>query len=98
MWTSSAEEALRSLQADIVPENIRGRLIGFLESMSNVGSSIGAPIAGFIWDHFHGRDIGLPWSLDGTMIPFLVSGLLGIFTVLMVHVVINEKRIARVRS
>jgi len=82
--------ALRALQADIVPENLRGRLIGLLESMTNMGSVVGAPLGGFLWDCFHGRDFGLPLSLDGTTVPFLISGVMGIITVTMVLVTVKE--------
>ena len=83
--------ALRALQADIVPENVRGRLIGLLESMTNMGSVIGAPLGGFLWDAFQGRDFGLPAPFDGTMIPFLLSGIVGIFTISMVHFLVHEE-------
>ncbi len=83
--------ALRALQADIVPENLRGRLIGLLESMTNMGSVVGAPLGGFLWDCFQGRDFGLPYPLDGTMVPFLLSGVMGIATVMMVHLTVKER-------
>lgn len=85
-----ASPALRALQADIVPEAIRGRLIGVLESMSNVGSVIGAIAGGLLWDYFHGLDLGLPYSLDGTVIPFLISGGLGVATVSMVQILVRD--------
>jgi MFS transporter, DHA1 family, multidrug resistance protein len=84
--------ALRALQADIVPEHVRGRLIGLLESMMNMGSVVGAPLGGFLWDHFHGRDFGLPSPFDGTMVPFVLSGAMGIATVMMVHLMVKEAR------
>lgn len=87
--------ALRALQADIVPEHIRGRLIGLLESMTNMGSVVGAPLGGFLWDYFHGRDFGLPQPLDGTLIPFLLSGLMGLATVSMVLITVKERKKAR---
>jgi len=83
--------ALRALQADIVPEKMRGRLIGLLESMTNMGSVVGAPLGGFLWDCFHGRDFGLPSPLDGTIIPFMISGIVGIMTVSMVHLLVKER-------
>lgn len=82
--------ALRALQADIVPEHIRGRLIGLLESMTNFGSAIGAPLMGFLWDCFHGRDFGFLITLDGTMVPFLLSGVMGFMTITMVLVTVKE--------
>lgn len=84
--------ALRALQADIVPENVRGRLIGLLESMTNMGSVVGAPLGGFLWDLYHGRDFGLPWGLDGTVVPFVLSGVIGIATIMMVHATVEDRR------
>jgi len=83
--------ALRALQADVIPENTRGRLIGVLESMANIGSVVGAIAGGLLWDSFHGIDLGLPPPADGTWIPFLISGLLGIFTITLVQVTVRER-------
>lgn len=87
-----ASPALRALQADTVPEKVRGRLIGMLESMSNLGSVIGSPIGGLLIDMYYGRDIGLPPPIDGTMIPFFVSGGLGLFTVTLVFLMVKERK------
>ena len=89
-----ASPALRAMQADSVPSNVRGRLIGMLESMSNIGSVIGAPVGGLLWDAFHGRDLGMASLMDGTMIPFIVSGLMGLFTVTLVLLFVQERRLA----
>jgi MFS family permease len=86
-----ASPALRALQADTVPEQVRGRLIGMLESMSNFGSVLGAPIGGLLLDAYYGVDLGLP-VIDGTMIPFFVSGGLGLFTVSLVMLFVKEQR------
>jgi MFS family permease len=83
--------ALRAMQADTVPEEVRGRLIGMLESMSNLGSVLGAPMGGLMLDLFYDMDLGMPQPLDGTMIPFLVSGALGIFTVSLVQMFVKER-------
>ncbi|OGS42968.1 MAG: hypothetical protein A3K76_01385 [Euryarchaeota archaeon RBG_13_57_23] len=88
-----ASPALRALQADNVPEEIRGRLIGMLESMANFGSVLGAPVGGLLWDHYHTSDRGILPFTDGTMIPFIVSGLLGIFTVTLVLFLVRERRV-----
>lgn len=90
--------ALRALQADIVPERLRGRLIGLLESMMNMGSVVGAPLGGFLWDQFHGRDFGLPYPLDGTMVPFLISGVMGILTVSFVLVFVREHGLEKMKE
>lgn len=86
-----ASPALRALQADTVPEKVRGRLIGMLESMSNFGSALGAPIGGLLLDTYYGVDLGLP-VIDGTMIPFFVAGFLGLFTVSLVTMFVRERK------
>ena len=85
-----ASPALRAMQADNVPEEVRGRLIGLLESMSNMGSVFGAPIGGLLLDTYFGVDLGLPSPIDGTMIAFFVSGGLGLFTVSLVWLLVKE--------
>jgi len=87
--------ALRALQADVVPEAIRGRLIGVLESMSNGGSVVGGVIGGLMWDYFNGMDLGMTPPFDGTMIPFVISGLLGVLTVSLVFLFVKEKELAQ---
>jgi len=93
-----ASPVLRALQADNVPEDVRGRLIGLLESMSNLGSVLGAPIGGFLLDRYYGVDLGLPSPVNGTMIPFFVSGALGLFTVCLVILYVKERRPRQVSS
>lgn len=83
--------ALRALQADTVPEAVRGRLIGMLESMSNFGSVLGAPIGGMMIDYFFGRDLGSLVPFDGTAVPFMISGCLGLFTVSLVLLLVKER-------
>ncbi|MCU0852202.1 MAG: MFS transporter, partial [Thermoplasmata archaeon] len=83
--------ALRALQADVVPEATRGRLIGVLESMANMGSVVGAIVGGLMWDGFHGMDLGMPSPIDGTIIPFVISGLLGIITVTLVSLFVKDR-------
>jgi MFS family permease len=92
-WQVSSP-ALRALQADTVPEAVRGRLIGTLESMSNMGSVIGSPLGGLMLDHFYGADIGLGSVFDGTIIPFVLSGGIGMFTISLVMVYVRERRAA----
>jgi MFS family permease len=88
-----ASPALRAMQADNVPEDVRGRLIGLLESMSNFGSVMGAPIGGMLLDTYYGVNLGLPSPIDGTMIPFFVAGGLGIFTISLVALLVKERRL-----
>jgi DHA1 family multidrug resistance protein-like MFS transporter len=82
--------ALRALQADVVPERVRGRLIGVLESMRNIGSVIGAPVGGLMWDTFHGANLGIK-AFSGTNVPFLISGCLGLFSVSLILILVRDR-------
>jgi hypothetical protein len=42
-------------------------------------------------DAFFAKDIGLPDPFSGTMVPFLIAGGLGIFTVTLVLLLVKEK-------
>ncbi len=88
-----ASPALRAMQADAVPSAIRGRLIGMFESMNNIGSVVGGVAGGLLWDLFSPKEFGL-FANDGAMIPFLVSGVMGLFTVSLVLVFVQERRLA----
>ena len=90
--------ALRALQADTVPEEVRGRLIGVLESMNNSGAVLGAPVGGLLIDMFFGKSLGLPHPFVGTIVPFIVSGALGMFTISLVFFLVKEKRTASTPS
>ncbi len=93
-----ASPALRALQADLVPEKVRGRLIGVLESMSGLGAVIGAPLGGLIYDRFFAMDLGLPAGLDGSIVPFVFSGSLGIAAVLLVQRYVRERSLKAIAS
>lgn len=86
-----ASPALRAMQADLVPENMRGRLIGVLESMSGLGAVIGAPLGGLIYDRFFAANLGLPMGLDGSVVPFAFSGLLGLAAIILVQRYVRER-------
>jgi hypothetical protein len=42
-------------------------------------------------DMFLGEDLGFTDSFDGSVLPFLISGLLGLFTISLVHIMVKEK-------
>lgn len=91
-----AQPATRSLQADLVPEKIRGKLIGTIQAFSNVGAVVGPIFGGLIWDWTAGRTYSLPiLDLPGDSIPFLISAVLGIISAFLVlrYVVEPKKKI-----
>jgi MFS family permease len=86
MGRQVAMPATRSLQADLVPEKIRGKLIGTIQAWSNIGAVLGPIVGGFIWDITNGRvyDIMI-MDLPGDTIAFLLSAFMGIIAALLVQ-------------
>jgi MFS family permease len=91
MGRQVAMPATRALQADLVPEKIRGKLIGTIQAWSNVGAVLGPIAGGFIWDITNGRfyDIGF-MNLPGDTIAFLLSAFMGIIAALLVQRYVYE--------
>jgi MFS family permease len=89
-----AMPATRSLQADLVPVRVRGKLIGTIQAFSNIGAVIGPVFGGFVWDLTNGRTYSLPFmNFPGDAIPFLISSFLGIIAGLLVlRYVVEPKR------
>lgn len=84
--------ALKALQADLFPEALRGRLIGTVQLLFNLGAVFGAPLGGYLYDLL--RDVPqLPvLALPGVVLPFLVSALLGVVTTTLVLLYVKETR------
>lgn len=85
-----SQPAMKALQADLFPEKLRGRLIGTVATLFNMGAIFGAPLGGVLYDLF--KDIAaLPWvPLPGVAIPFLISALMGFVTVTLVLLFVEE--------
>jgi len=91
-----AQPASRSLQADIVPTRLRGRLIATIQAVSNIGATVGPVLGGFLWDLTHHRSFSiLSFELPGYSIPFLISAASGIIAALLVQRYVYEKKARR---
>lgn len=86
-----AAPATRSLQADLAPVRLRGRLIATIQAYSNIGALIGGLIGGTVWDYTHDREFNLGiGNLQGYTIPFLLSASLGIIAAIIVWIFVYE--------
>ena len=88
-----AQPATQSLQADIVPTRLRGKLIATIQTYMGLGASIGPILGGIIWDLTSRRSYDIfIMELPGYSIPFLLSATMGIIAALLVHRFVHEPK------
>lgn len=93
MGIQSAAPAMRALQADLVPEAVRGRLIGTLHQFNNLGAVIGPVLGGLMWDMFEGKVFILAdTELPADVLPFLLSAVLLALAAIMVFAFVHEPK------
>lgn len=91
-----ADAPMRSLQADIVPKEIRGKLVGTMQSFNNIGAIAGPILGGFLYDIVENTTYWIymvPFIAKG--LPFFLSGLLGILGVLLIWKYVDETKIRK---
>lgn len=89
----SASPAMRALQADLVPERIRGRLIGNLHQFNNLGAALGSMVGGALWDLAGGISFSAAgFVLPARLAPFFLSGALTTASALLVWRLVLEPR------
>ncbi len=91
MGIQSAAPAMRALQADLVPQKVRGRLIGTLHQFNNLGGVVGPVLGGFFWDLLDGR-VMMFWGheLPADTFPFILSAVLLALAAVMVFLLVHE--------
>jgi MFS family permease len=91
-----SQPALRALQADIIPAAVRGKLIGLMQTMFNIGAIIGAPVGGALYMAFQGNVLGFsPFTFPGEGVPFIISAILGFITLTLILLYVREPKKAR---
>lgn len=91
-----SQPAMRALQADVIPRPIRGRLIGLMQTMFNIGAIVGAPIGGALYMAFEGNTLGLsPLTFPGEGFPFIISSILGLISLTLILLYVREPKMAR---
>ncbi len=84
---------MRAMQADIVHPSERGKQYGRIEMFNNIGAMIGPLIGGFLYDLFHETSFNIGnLVLVGGGIPFVLSGIIGIFGVTLILLFIEETK------
>jgi MFS family permease len=90
---SSSQPAMRAIQADIVPWNLRGKLFGTIQAFFNAGATIGPIVGGALFAHFSLILIPFgPIMIDGIVVPFWLASVLGIMGAFLIWKYIEETR------
>ncbi len=79
--------AFRALQADLVPEELRGRVFGTVQMFFNIGAVVGPLVGGPLYRMYAERNIG---PLPGVAVSFLVSALLGYIALVIFLLYVRE--------
>lgn len=90
---SSSQPAMRAIQADVVPWNLRGKLFGTIQAFFNAGATIGPIVGGALFAYFSLILIPVgPFILEGLVVPFWLASGLGLIGALLLWKYVDETR------
>ncbi|MCW4052404.1 MAG: MFS transporter [Candidatus Bathyarchaeota archaeon] len=88
--------ASRALNADLIPERVRGKLFGRLAAFFSLGAILGPILSTLVYDAYRFETFTLPWlgnfTIRGAGIPFLISGFIGLFSLILLLALVKENR------
>lgn len=86
-----SQPAMRAIQADVVPWNLRGKLFGTIQAFFNAGATIGPLAGGWLFGYFSLMlfPIG-PFIIEGLVVPFWLASFLGLIGVYMLWKYVEE--------
>ena len=91
-----AMPASRALNADLIPEKVRGKLFGRLAAFFSLGAILGPVLSTWIYDAYRFQVFEVPWlgnlAVRGAGIPFFVSSAIGLFSLFLVLAFVEEPR------
>lgn len=91
-----AMPASRALNADLIPEKIRGKLFGRLAAFFSLGAILGPVLSTLLYDAYRFQAFELPWlgniTLRGAGIPFFISSAIGLFSLILLLAFVEEPR------
>ncbi|TFG33184.1 MFS transporter [Candidatus Thorarchaeota archaeon] len=88
---STSEPAMRAIQADIIPWNLRGKLFGTIQAFFNAGATIGPIAGGALFAYFSLILFPLgPLIIDGMVVPFWMASGLGLIGAYLLWKYVDE--------
>lgn len=91
-----AMPASRALRADLIPEKVRGKLLGRLAAFFSLGAILGPVLSTWIYALYWDQTFELHWlgniAVRGAGIPFFISGAFGLLSLFLVLAFVEEPK------
>lgn len=91
-----AMPASRALNADLIPEKVRGKLFGRMGAFFSLGAILGPVLSTWIYDAYRYQTFEVPWLgnlvVRGAGFPFFVGSAVGLFSLILLLVFVEEPR------
>ena len=91
-----AMPASKALNADLIPEKVRGKLFGRLAAVFSLGAILGSVLSTLIYDAYRFSTFKVPWlgnlPVRGAGIPFFVSSAIGLFSLFLLLAFVEEPK------
>ncbi len=88
---ASSQPAMRAIQADVVPWNLRGKMFGTIQAFFNAGATIGPIVGGALFAYFSLVVLPVgPFILDGLVVPFWLASGLGLIGAYLLWKYVDE--------
>ncbi len=90
---NSFQPVMRALQADLVPESMRGKVFGTVQAAFNVGAVIGPILGGYLYRSCQGREIHILGAvLPGISVSFWIGSAIGMAALAVFALFVEESR------
>jgi len=91
-----AMPASRALNADLIPEKVRGKLFGRMQAFFSLGAILGPVLSTWIYEAYRFRTFKVTWLgnlvVRGAGIPFFISSAIGLLSLLLLLAFVEEPR------
>ncbi len=88
--------ASRALNADLIPEKMRGKLFGRMRAFFSLGAILGPIFSTLIYAAYRSQTFVIPWlgnlKVRGAGIPFLISSIVGLFSLFLLLKFVEEPK------
>jgi MFS family permease len=94
-----AMPATRALNSDLIPEKVRGKYFGRMAAFFSIGAILGPILATWVYEIHRFSSFEIPWLgnlvVRGAGIPFFVSGVIGLFSLFLLLVFVEEPKLSK---